>query len=109
MTAINELNQKRENLLIQIAGVTADLREYIKFPVETVDIEQIKYQYGFILREIKQLDEKIKFILLSKSETLKADLEIMDKEIKESISEKEFTINDVPKLHWSMFEDLNPI
>jgi hypothetical protein len=103
MATINELNQKRENLLIQIAGVTADLREYTKFPVETVDIEQIKYQYGFILREIKQVDEKLKFILLSQSETLKADFGIIEKEIKETISKKEFTVNDLPKLHFSFF------
>jgi hypothetical protein len=103
MTTINELTQKREKLLIEIAVVTADLREYIKYPVETVCVEQIKYKYGFILREIKDIDAKLKFIFLSQSETLKTDLVIMDKEVKETISKKEFTVNDLPKLHFSMF------
>jgi hypothetical protein len=109
MNIINELTQKRENLLVEIASVTTDLKEYIKYPVETVCVEQIKYKYGFILREIKDIDAKLRFILLSQSETLKTDLDVMDKEVEKSVSEKRFIVNDVPKLHWSMFEDLNPI
>lgn len=105
MSTIIELTQKRENLLIQIASVTLDLKEYTKYPVETVDVEQIKYQYGFILREIKQIDEKLKFIFLSQSEILKADLQIMDKEIIESISKNRFTVNDLPKNHYSLFNE----
>nr|WP_314896783.1 hypothetical protein [uncultured Flavobacterium sp.] len=105
MATINELTRQRENLLIQIIGVTADLKEYTKFPVETVDVEQIKYQYGFILREIKQIDEKLKFIFLTQSETLKTELQIIDKEIIESISKNRFTVTDLPKLHFSMFDE----
>ncbi|TRW98495.1 hypothetical protein [Flavobacterium gawalongense] len=105
MATINELTRKRENLLIQIAGVTADLKEYTKYPVETIDVEQIKYQYGFILREIKDIDEKLKFIFLTQSETLKTDLEIMDKEMIESVAKNRFTVTDLPKLHYSMFDE----
>jgi hypothetical protein len=105
MNIINELTQKRENLLVEIASVTTDLKEYIKYPVETVCVEQIKYKYGFILREIRDIDAKLRFILLSQSETLKADLDVMDKEVEKSVSEKRFTVNDVPKLHFSMFKD----
>ncbi|MFV8389811.1 hypothetical protein [Flavobacterium sp. LB1P71] len=105
MSTINELIRQRENLFIQIIGVTADLKEYTKFPVETVDVEQIKYQYGFILREIRQIDDKLKFIFLSQSQTLKADLEIMDKEMIESISKNKFTVNDLPKNHYSLFNE----
>ena len=105
MSTINQLTQKRENLLIQIASVTLDLKEYTKFPCETVDVEQIKYQYGFILREIKQIDEKLKFIFLSQSETLKTDLKIIDKEIIESISKNRFSVNDLPKNHFSLFTE----
>ncbi|RTY69685.1 hypothetical protein [Flavobacterium sp. LB2P53] len=106
MCTINELTQKRENLLFQIASVTLDLKEYTKYPVETVDIEQIKYKYGFILREIKQVDEKLKFIFLTQSETLKTDLHMMDKEIIESIAKNRLTVNDLSKLHFSMFDKL---
>ena len=105
MSMIVELTKKRENLLIEIASVTMDLREYISYPVETVDIEQIKYQYGFILREIKEIDSKIKFIFLSQSETLKTDLLIIDNKLKEIIVEKKFTVGDLPKLHHSMFNE----
>ena len=105
MSTIIELTQKRENLLIQIASVTLDLKEYTRYPVETVDVEQIKYQYGFILREIKQVDEKLKFIFISQSETLKTDLQIIDKEIVESIAKNRFTVTDLPKLHFSMFNE----
>lgn len=98
MSIIIELIRKRENLLIQIIEVTADLKEYAKFPCETVDLEQIKYQYDFILREIKQIDDKLKFIFLSQSETLKTDLRIIGKEIIESISKNRFSVNDLPKI-----------
>ena len=81
MCTINELTQKRENLLIQIGSVTYDLREYTKYPCETIDLDNIKNQYSFILREIKQIDEKIKFILRSQFLTLETDLIIMEKEI----------------------------
>jgi hypothetical protein len=38
---------QRDGIFIySIAGVTADLKG-MQFPVETVDIEQIKYQYLF--------------------------------------------------------------
>lgn len=105
MSIIIELIRKRENLLIQIIEVTADLKEYAKFPCETVDLEQIKYQYDFILREIKQIDDKLKFIFLSQSETLKTDLRIIGKEIIESISKNRFSVNDLPKNHFSVFTE----
>jgi hypothetical protein len=105
MATINELFNKRENLLFQIAGVREDLKEYTKYPVETVDVEQIKYQYDFILREIKEIDEKLKFIFIAQCETLKTDLQLLDKQIKESVSEKKFTVTDLPKLHYSMFDE----
>lgn len=105
MSTIIELTRQRENLLIQIASVTLDLKEYTKYPVETVDVEQIKYQYGFILREIKDIDEKLKFIFVAQSETLKSDLLLMDKKLKEIIVQKKFTVGDLPKLYYSMFDE----
>ena len=105
---INQLITEREKLLFQIASVTQDLKEYIKYPVETVDIEQIKYLYGFILREIKLIDEKLKNILLIQSETLIKSFSIFNNDIIISISKKKFTVNDLPKHHFSMFPtDIN--
>lgn len=40
-------------------GLCIDFREYLKRPVETVSIEQVKYQLDFTLREIRQIDTKI--------------------------------------------------
>lgn len=105
MATVFELLQKRDLLYIQIAGVTADLKEYTQFPVETVDIEQIKYQYLFILREIKQADDSLKGIFLAQFETLKFDFELISKKIIENLSEKKFTVGDLPKLHFSMFNE----
>lgn len=105
MSTINELTRKRENLLIELSFVTLDLKEYTKYPVETIDVEQIKYQYGFILREIKEIDEKLKFIFASQSETLKTDLYIMDKEIIKSIAKHRFSVSDLPKNHFSLFDE----
>jgi hypothetical protein len=104
MANFKELTQKRENLLIQIIGVADDLKEFIKYPCETVDIEQIKYQYDFILREIKEIDEKLKFILLSQSQTLRVDFELLQKQQKEFLPKENFNVNDLPKEHFSMFE-----
>ncbi|MDI5898750.1 hypothetical protein [Flavobacterium yafengii] len=106
MSTIIELTRKRENLFIEIANVTLDLKEYTKYPVETVDVEQIKYKYGFILREIKEIDHKLKFIFLSQSETLKTDLQLLDKEIIESVSKNRFSVNDLPKNHCLLFDEL---
>lgn len=105
MSTISELTQKRELLLVQIACITDDLREYSKYPVETIDIEQIKYQYAFIQREIKQIDDKLKFILLAQSETLITVFQLIDKKIIENIKEKKFTAGDLPKNHYSLFNE----
>lgn len=105
MSNISELINKRENLLIEIIGVTADLKEYTKHPVETVDLEQIKYQYGFILRQIKEIDHKISFIARSQLVTLEIDFELLEKQQKDSLPKENFNINDLPKLHFSMFDN----
>lgn len=106
MANLKELQQKRESLLIQIASVTHDLREFTKHPCETVDVEQIKYQYGFILREIKQIDDCIKFILLSQMETLNVDYKNLETLLQIEQSKTIFTSSDLPKNHYSLWENL---
>nr|WP_315160299.1 hypothetical protein [uncultured Flavobacterium sp.] len=103
MATINELQLKRENLLIQIGSVTYDLREYTKYPCETVDLENIKNQYSFILREIKQIDEKIKFLFNCQLLILETDLKIMEKEI--ITSEKVNIFASSQKTAFSLFDE----
>lgn len=102
---IQELQTKRETLIIQITVIKDDLREYTKFPVDTVDVEQIKYQYSYILREIKEIDYKIKTILLSTSTSLNDDFAILKSKVIEKQKEKVFTIDDLPKKHYSFFDE----
>ncbi|PWB22553.1 hypothetical protein [Flavobacterium sp. HTF] len=109
MSEITRLLAKKDGLLIQIACLVTDLREYINNPVETVSIDQMHYQYDFIIKEIQEIDRKIysefnKQSLFFKSQNL--DLKKLTQKATASIV---FTVNDVPKLHWSMFPDLNPI
>jgi len=102
---IQQLQQKRENLIIQISVIKEDLREYTKHPVDTVDLVQIKFQYSFILREIKEIDYKIKTILLTSSTTLQDDFNTIESQVKEKQEEKVFTIDDLPKKHFSLFDE----
>lgn len=103
MATINELQLKRENLLIQIASVTYDLREYTKYPCETIDLENIKNQYSFILREIKQIDEKIKHIHKFQLFALETALTMIEKEI--SASETVNIFASSQKTAFSLFDE----
>ena len=105
MNEINLLTKKRENLLIQISVITLDLKEYIKYPVETVDVVQLKYEYSFCLFEIKQIDDKIKQILLSSNHSVNNELSIIEKLLSKVKVIKKFTVSDLPKLHFNMFHN----
>ena len=59
MSTILLLIQKRENLLLELAGLNHDLNEYSKNPVETVDLLGLKYQHDFTMREIKNVGQQI--------------------------------------------------
>lgn len=104
MATLSELQKKRESLLIDIASITFDLKEYIKYPVESVDIEQIKHQYGFILRQIKEIDNHIKFILLSQIENLNVGFKNLETLLQIETSKNKFTAADLPKNHFSLFK-----
>lgn len=105
MATLKELQEQRENLFIQIAVVTHDLIEFTKCPCETVDIEQIKHQYSFILREIKQVDNCIKIILTSQLQTLHTDYKNLETLLQVEQSKIKFDSSYLPKNHYSLWEN----
>lgn len=86
MSHINQLNRKREDLLIQITSLLDDLKEYSRCPCETVSIDQIKYQFEFIQNEIKNIDNKIKGILLNTTTSKKQEFDIQFKSASKLLS-----------------------
>ncbi|MCR4029364.1 hypothetical protein [Flavobacterium panacis] len=105
MSTILLLIQKRENLLLELAGLNHDLNEYSKNPVETVDLLGLKYQHDFTIREIKNIGQQINVFFNSQISNYKQKFFEVEKKITEAISKKEFTINDLPKNHYSLWQD----
>ncbi|KRD57704.1 hypothetical protein ASE40_15175 [Flavobacterium sp. Root935] len=105
MSTILLLIQKRENLLLELAGLNHDLNEYSKNPVETVDLLGLKYQHDFTIREIKNIGQQINVFFNSQISNYRQKFFEVEKKITEAISKKEFTINDLPKNHYSLWQD----
>lgn len=103
MSTILLLIQKRDNLILELAGLNHDLNEYSKHPVETVDLIQLKYQHSFILKEIQQIAQKINSSFNSEISNYTSKFIETEKKITEAIAKKEFTVNDLPKSHYSLF------
>jgi hypothetical protein len=74
MKTLNELIVDRNYKKLSLGYLKFDIEEFIKSPVETVSIDNLKYQYDFLLREIKNIDDRIKIILASESRSYKEDL-----------------------------------
>ncbi|WP_026713661.1 hypothetical protein [Flavobacterium daejeonense] len=100
MATIKELHQKRESLLIQYASLKYDFDEFIKNPVETVSIDQIKHQLDFTFGEIERNDNKIKQLVVAEMELLKASLKNMEMLVRLQ-NDKAL---ELPKYHYSMFK-----
>lgn len=109
MSEITKLLQKKDSLLIQIACLENDINEYINHPVETVSIQQLHYQYDFIIQEILDIDTIINIKFSNQRLSLNLQNSYLKKLTNKATSSIVFTINDVPKIHFSMFEDLNSI
>ena len=105
MSTILLLIQKRENLLLELAGLNHDLNEYSKNPVETVDLLGLKYQHDFTIKEIKNIGQQINVFFNSQISNYKQKFFEVEKKITEAISKKEFTIHDLPKNHYSLWQD----
>lgn len=94
MQTILELQQKRDYEYKSLVFLKNDIEEFIKCPCETVSIDNLKNQYDFTLREIKNLDDKIKMILLSQIQTAKLDLKNLETQL--SFVEKPFHVDHLP-------------
>jgi hypothetical protein len=105
MSTILLLIQKRENLLLELAGLNHDLNEYSKNPVETVDLLGLKHQHDFTIREIKKNGQQINIFFNSQISNYKQKFFEVEKKITEAISKKEFTVHDLPKNHYSLWQD----
>ncbi|MFH7010295.1 hypothetical protein ACHRV5_00400 [Flavobacterium sp. FlaQc-52] len=106
MSTILLLIQKREKLVLELAGLNHDLNEYSKNPVETVDLLGLKYQHDFVIREITKIGQRINLFFNSEISNYKDKFQETEKKIIENQSEKEFTVNDLPKNHYSLWENL---
>ncbi|MGE6352826.1 hypothetical protein ACQKCJ_02995 [Flavobacterium sp. NPDC079362] len=106
MSTILLLIQKRENLLLELAGLNHDLNEYSKNPVETVDLLGLKHQHHFTIREITKIGQQINVFFNSQISNYKNKFFEIEKKITEAVSKKEFTINDLPKNHYSLWQNL---
>ncbi len=104
MSTILLLIQKRENLLLELSGLNHDLNEYSKNPVETVDLLGLKYQHDFTMREIKNVGQQINVFFNSQISNYQQKFFEVEKKITEAISKKEFTIHDLPKNHYSLWQ-----
>lgn len=97
----------RENLLVQLASLNHDLIEYSKNPVETVDLIGLKYQHSFTLKEIQRVDQQIKTCINSQYLNYKNQFIQTEKKINEAVEKKkEFSVSDLPKNHFSFWQNL---
>lgn len=94
MATIPELIQLRSYKYKNLVFLDYDIKEFITSPVETVSIENLKAQYNFILREITNIDNSIKNILLTQIEWAKRDLKNLETQI--SLIPAPFDVNDSP-------------
>lgn len=107
MSEIEKLLAKKDGLLIEIVCIEDDLKEYINHPVETVSVDQLHYQYDFLVRQIQQIDcsislefNKLRYSLDSRNLDLK---KLTDK----ATSQILFTVKDLPKNHYSLWQKQN--
>ena len=107
MSAIQKLLSKKDGLLIQIACIVNDLREYTNNPVETVPVDQLHYQYDFIIKEIRHIDRKLYELFNKQSLFFESQNFQLKKLTEKATSTIVFTVKDLPKLHFSMFEKTN--
>ncbi|WP_310560612.1 hypothetical protein [Flavobacterium sp.] len=94
MATISQFIKQRESKYFELVVLKDDIQEFIKSPVETVSIDNLKYQYGFLLREINNIDASIKNIILCQIETAKLDLKNLETQL--TMLPQPFHISDLP-------------
>lgn len=94
MATIPEFQKQRENKYLSLVLLKDEIKDYIKNPVETVPIDNLKYQFDFLIREIKIIDTSIRTIILSQIETAKLDLKNLELQL--SFVPKPFSVDVLP-------------
>ncbi|MGO4770408.1 hypothetical protein ACEN2I_02005 [Flavobacterium sp. W22_SRS_FK3] len=107
MSEIQKLLAKKDGLLIEIACIVEDLNEYVNYPVETVSVDQLHYQYDFIIKEIVKINREINLEHIKHALSFHSQNVELKKLTEKATSSIVFTVKDLPKLHFSMFETPN--
>ncbi len=94
MSNLEILLQNRNTKYFSLVCLKDEIKEYIKNPVETVPIDNLKHQYSFLLREINNLDTSIRTNLLTQIEWAKRDLNNLETQL--SLVPKPFHVDDLP-------------
>lgn len=101
---ITELIKQREKELSEFHLAIFDLKQFIKNPVETVPIDNIKFGIDENIRIIKQIDLKIKTLL--NIFPLESTRNSFFEQLTQLPIKKPFTSADLPPLHYSMFDQI---
>jgi hypothetical protein len=103
---ISELLKKRERLVLSLSCLMQDYREFLKTPTESVSLDNIKYQIDFDMRELKNLDAQIKQSLSqSYASASVSATDLYNKVLAKQNETKPFGVEDLPKYHYSMFQN----
>lgn len=102
MTNLEKLLQTRNSKYFSLVCLKYDIQDYIKNPLETVSIESLKCQYSFIVREISDLDFRIKNHILLQIQNAKLDLKNLENEL--SLIPNPFDVNELPS-YQSIFKN----
>jgi hypothetical protein len=105
MSEIIKLLAKKDNLLIQLACLVNDINEYINYPVETVSVQDMHYQYDFIVSEIGLINRKIYFEFNRQTMFFRSQHLDLKKLTEKATSTIVFTVKDLPKSHYSLWEN----
>ena len=94
MQIIHDLQDQRQFRYKMLVFLSQEIKEYIKIPVQPVDVLQLQYQYSFILREIEAIDFKMKNNILLQIQNAKLDLKNLETQL--SLVVQPFHVSDLP-------------
>lgn len=86
MSDLSKLFHQHEYKLKSLLFLKFEIEDYLKFPLETVSIDSLKYQYQFALLEIENLEFQIKNQFTTQSNSLKLYLSTVDLKLKKTQS-----------------------
>ncbi len=94
MQTILELQKKREYHYKELVFLKDDIQQFLKNPSDDVNPNDLVFRYGFILRQIENLDFKLKSIFLSQIQSSKLDLKNLETMF--SLIPAPFDVKDLP-------------